>query len=44
MINVITLTNINTKIIESNLSKIFISEVCIKLVALRINRYTGSNS
>jgi len=26
--------------IESKLSKIFISEVCIKLVALRINRYT----
>jgi len=38
MINVFTLTNINTKIIEGKLSKIFISEVCIKLVALRINR------
>jgi len=44
MINVFTLTNINTKIIESKLSKIFISEVCIKLVALRINRNTGSGS
>ena len=38
MINVFTLTNINTKIIEGKLSKIFISDVCIKLVALRINR------
>jgi len=36
MINVFTLTNINTKIIESKLIKFFISEVCIKLVALRI--------
>jgi len=26
------------------LSKIYISEVCIKLVALRINRYTRSSS
>jgi len=26
------------------LSKIFISEVCIKLVAHRINRYTRSSS
>jgi len=40
MINVLTLTNINTKIIEGKLSKIFISEVCIELVALRINQYT----
>ena len=40
MIIVFTLTNINTKIIEGKLSKIFISEVYIKLVALRINRYT----
>jgi len=36
MINVFTLMNINTKIIESKLSKILISEVCIKLVALRV--------
>jgi len=35
MINVLTLTNINTKIIEGKLSKIFVSEVCIELVALR---------
>jgi len=41
MINVFTVTNIN---IEGKLSKIFISEVCIKLVALRINRYTRSSS
>jgi len=26
------------------LSKIFVSEVCIKLVALRINQYTRSSS
>jgi len=44
MINVFTLTNINTKIIEDKLSKIFVSEVCMKLVALRINRYTRSSS
>jgi len=31
MINVFTLTNVNTKIIEDKLSKIFISDVCIKL-------------
>jgi len=43
MINVITLTNINNKIIESKLSKIFISDVCIKLIALRINWYTSSS-
>jgi len=43
MINVFT-TNINTKIIKGKLSRIFISEVCIKLVALRINRYTRSSS
>jgi len=42
--NAFILTNINTKIIESELSKIFISEVCIKVVALRINRYTWSSS
>ena len=42
MINVFTITNINTKIINDKQSKIFISEVCIKLVALHINRYTGS--
>jgi len=40
MINVFTLTNISTKLTESKLSKISISEVCIKLVALRINRYS----
>ena len=34
MINVFTLTNTNTKIIEGKLSKIFISEMCIKQVAL----------
>jgi len=44
MINVLTLTNINTKIIEGKLSKIFISEVCIKLVALDINRCTRNCS
>jgi len=44
MINVLTLTNIDTKIIKGKLSKLFIAEVCIKLVALRINRYTGSSS
>jgi len=43
MMNVFTLTNINTTIIESKLSKIFVSEVCIKLVARRINRYTRSS-
>jgi len=42
--NFFTLTNIHTKIIEGILSKIFISEVCIKLVTLRINRYTRSSS
>jgi len=35
---------INTQIIKGKLSKIFISDVCIKLVALRINRYTRSSS
>jgi len=44
MINVFTLTNINTKIFESKLNKIFISEVCLKLVALHINQYTRSGS
>jgi len=44
MTNVFTLMNINTKIIESKLSKFFISEVCIKLVDLRNNRYTRSSS
>ena len=44
MINVFTLTNTDTKIIKGKLSKIFIAEVCIKLVALRINRYTKSSS
>ena len=40
--NVFTLTNVNTKII-GKLSKRFISEVCIKLVALRINQYQRSS-
>ena len=44
MINVFTLTNIDTKTIEGKLSKTFTSEVCIKLVALRINWYTISSS
>jgi len=44
MINLFTLTNINTEIIESKLSQIFISEVCIKLVAIRIKWYTRSSS
>jgi len=44
MINVFTLMNINTRIIENKLSKFFISEVYIKLVALRINRCTRSCS
>jgi len=44
MINVFTLTNINTKITEGKLSKMFIPLVCIKLVALRINRCTRSSS
>ena len=43
VINVFTLMNINTKINESKLSKIFISEVCIKLVALRTHMYTRSS-
>jgi len=38
IINVFTLTNINTNIIKGKLSKIFLSQVCMKLVALRINR------
>jgi len=44
MINVFTLTSINTKIIEGKLSKIFVSEACIKLVYLLINRYTRNSS
>jgi len=44
MINVFTLTNINTKMIEGKLSKMFTLEVCIKLVALRINWSTRSRS
>jgi len=40
MINVFTLTNTNTKIIEGKLSKNFLR---IALVALRINRYTSSS-
>jgi len=42
MINGFTLTNINSKIIKEKLSENFISEVRIKLVVLRINRYTKS--
>jgi len=38
VINVFTLTNINAKVTEGKLSKMLISLVCIKLVALRINR------
>jgi len=44
MINLFTLTHINTKIIECKSSKIFISEMHIILVALHINRYTRSSS
>jgi len=44
MINVFTLTNINTTIVEGKLSKFCMSEACIKLVALRINRCTRSSS
>jgi len=44
MINVFTLTNIDAKIIKAKLSKIFRSEVRIKLVGLRINRYMRSSS
>ena len=43
MINVFTLTNVTTAITEGKLRKIFISEVCIKLVALRIHWYTRSS-
>jgi len=42
MINVFTLSNINTTIIESKLSKSVSLEVYIKLVALRINQCTRS--
>ena len=38
MINVFTSTNVNTKISVGKLSESFFSEVCIKLVVLRINR------
>ena len=47
MIGVFTLRNIlivNTKTIKGKLSKIFISEECIKLVALCINRHVRSSS
>jgi len=47
MNSVFTLWNIlivNTKIIKEKLSKIFISDVCIKLVALRINPHARSCS
>jgi len=36
MINVFTLTNINTRVIESKMSKTFSCEVCIKLVAFAL--------
>jgi len=38
MIDVFPLTNINTKAVEGKLSKIFTSDVCVKLVAFGINR------
>jgi len=47
MISVFTLQNIsivNTKIIKGKLSNIFISEVCIKLVALCINQHIRGSS
>jgi len=45
IINAFSLTiNMNTKVLEGKLSKIFTSEVCIKLVALRINWYTRNSS
>jgi len=43
MINVFTLTNINTTVIENKMSKTFSWEVRIKLVALHVNRYTRSS-
>ena len=44
MVNVFTLTNVNTEVSEGKLSKSFISEVCIKLAALRSNRCTRGSS
>jgi len=47
MISVFTLRNIlivNNQIIKGKLSNIFISEACIKLVALYINRHARSSS
>jgi len=47
MINVFTVRNIlivNTITIKGKLSNIFISEVCIKLVDLRINPHARSSS
>jgi len=47
MISVFTLWNmliVNSKIIKGKLSNIFISEACIKLVALRINWHVRSSS
>jgi len=44
MINVFTLTNTDTTIIESKMSKTFSSEVYIKLVALHINTKRKSSS
>jgi len=47
MIIVLTLGNtliVNTKIIKGKLSNIFISELCIKQIALRINPHARSSS
>jgi len=44
MMCVITYININNDNIIGKLNKIFISEVCIKLVALRVTRYPRSSS
>ena len=47
MISVFTLRNIlivNTKIIKGKMNNIFISEACIKLVALCFNRHIRSSS
>ena len=47
MISVFTLQNmliVNTTIIKGKLSNVFISEACIKLVALCINRHVWSSS
>jgi len=45
MMSIVTQINIiNDNIIKGKLSKIFISEVCIKLVTLSVNRYPRSSS